>query len=189
MNKGDIGYWNNLKKREWIKCSVQWAAVVTFLAIGIITTNTKLNLFTLFAILSCLPASKTMVGVIVKYPIKPMKNEQIEAVKTHTTHLTTSYDVVITSKEKIMPIECVVISGNSIYGYTTNKKVGLESTAAYIKTFLAQNDCGRVNIKLFHEYVPFLSRVEGLNNIASIEKADTKDLEEKIKYTIKLYSM
>lgn len=189
MNKGDIGYLKDFKKRDLIKCSIQWGLIIIFLIIGYIIFDTKLNILTLVAVLGCLPAAKATVAVVVKWPIKPLKNTQAQQVLEHSTELTTSFDVILTSQEKIMPLECAVISDHTLYGFTTNKKVGSEATANYMKNIFLQNECGRVNVKVFHDFTQFIARVEGLNNIAKIEKPDTKELEEKIKYVIKLYSM
>ncbi|MFI3207732.1 MAG: hypothetical protein R3Y40_01220 [Eubacteriales bacterium] len=189
MNKGDVGYLSNVKKREGIKCAIQWFLVIGLLVVGFITTKTKLNWLTLVAVLGCLPAAKTLVGVIVKFPIRTLDKKYIEQIQAVSSYLTISYDVILTSKEKIMPVQCMAIAGNTVYGYSTSDKIGPNETANYIKNFLTQNECGKVNVKIFQEFVPFLSRVEGLNSIAEIEKIDTKELEEKIKYTMKLYSM
>lgn len=189
INKGDIGYLKSVKKREWIKCVLQWGCVIAFLLIGYFTTGSTLNLFTVFAVLSCLPASKATVGVIVKFPIQSISDEKINEIANRSSNLTVSYDVILTSKENIMPIECIAIYGNTVYGYVSNEKTDLEKATSYMKQFLMKNNCGKVNLKLFRDYTGFLSRVGGLNNIASIEKADTKDTEENIKYIIKLYSM
>ncbi len=189
INKGDIGYLKSVKKREWIKCVLQWGCVIAFLLIGYFTTGSTLNLFTVFAVLSCLPASKATVGVIVKFPIQSISDEKINEIANRSSNLTVSYDVILTSKENIMPIECIAIYGNTVYGYVSNENTDLEKATSYMKQFLMKNNCGKVNLKLFRDYTGFLSRVGGLNNIASIEKADTKDTEENIKYIIKLYSM
>lgn len=189
MIKGDIGYFDNLKKRDLIKCTLQWVLVIVFLVVGFIVFGTKLNILTLVAVLGCLPASKATVGVIVKWPIKSIETTLANQVEANSDNMTVSYDVVLTSKEKIMPLKCVAISNNTVYGYSTNEKVGPEETANYMKNFFLQNDCGRVNVKVFKEFVPFISRVEGLNNIAAVEQADNKDKEEKLKHIIKLYSM
>ncbi len=189
MIKGDIGYFDNLKKRDLIKCILQWVLVIVFLVVGYIIFDTKLNILTLVAVLGCLPASKATVAVIVKWPIKSIEEALAKQVEENSSYLTVSYDVILTSKEKIMPLECVVISNNTVYGYSTNEKVGPEETANYMKNFFLQNDCGRVNVKVFKDFVPFISRVEGLNNIAAVEQTDNKDKEEKLKYIIKLYSM
>ncbi len=184
-----MGYLQNVKKRELIKCILQWVLVVGFLIVGFIIFGTKLNILTMVAVLGCLPASKATVAVVVRWPIKSMDEEMINRVVQNTEYVTTSFDVTLTSNEKIMPLQCVVISNNTVYGYTDSKKVGVQSTANYMKAFLKKNNFDHLNVKVFNEFVPFVSRVEGLNNIASIEKADTREKEETIKNVMKLYSM
>ena len=46
-----------------------------------------------------------------------------------------------------------------------------------------------MTVKIFHDYVAFLSRAEGMNNIASIEKADTRKKEREIRNIILNLSM
>ena len=83
-----------------------------------------------------------------------------------------------------MPIECIVISGNKIFGYVSNSKVDLNYAAKHIKTILNQNQYEGLTVKLFDQYSAFLARAEGLNNIQSIEKSDMKEYEEGIKNII-----
>ena len=47
----------------------------------------------------------------------------------------------------------------------------------------------KMTVKIFHDYVAFLSRAEGMNNIASIEKADTRKKEREIRNIILNLSM
>ena len=54
---------------------------------------------------------------------------------------------------------------------------------------LQKNHCEKVTVKVFHDYVAFLSRAEGMNNIASIDKTDNRKLERKIKKLILSTSM
>ncbi len=189
MNKGDKGYFKDLKRRELIKCILQWCIVIILLIVGYVIFDTKLNILTFVAVLGCLPAAKATVGVIVKWPVHSLKEDEIEKIEAISAHLTISYDVVLTSKDKIMPVQCMAISNHTVYGYTISEKINLEETASYMKNFFLQNDCGKVNVKIFNEFVPFISRVEGLNNIASVEKLDSTEKEENLKHVMKLYSM
>lgn len=189
MNKGDIGFFQKAKRKEQIKCIAQFLAVIAFLVVGFLATETKLNYFTLVAVLSCLPASKTLVGVIVKWPVKGLTVEQTEEIEMHSDKLTVIYDAVISSKERIMPLDCLVISGNKIFGYVSSEKVNLEETTSYMKNFLGQEKLKNMNVKLFHEFSPFISRVEGLNYMCSIDTNDTQELEGRVKHSILLFCM
>ena len=83
-----------------------------------------------------------------------------------------------------MPIDVVAISNNTVCGYTREKKVDLAYAAKHIKRILQQNKFDRVTVKIFDDYTAFLSRAEGMNNIAAVEKEDNKKKEEAIREVI-----
>lgn len=98
-------------------------------------------------------------------------------------------NLVITSEEKIMPVDCIVISGSNIFGYTHYKKVDLKMVSDHIKAMLKQNGYTGLAVRVLNEYKPFITRAEGLDNIAAVEKADTKEREEGIRGIILNISM
>lgn len=83
-----------------------------------------------------------------------------------------------------MPVDCIVVSGDKVFGYTSNEKTELKSTSSYIRKILQQNDMEGVSVKLFDEFRSFIALVEGLENIAAVEKADTKEYETEIAHLI-----
>ena len=93
-----------------------------------------------------------------------------EEIEGKTKHLTVCYDMVITSEDKIMPVDCIVISGGNIFGYTHYKKVDLKMVSDHIKTMLKQNGYAGLAVRILNEYKPFIARAEGLDNIAAVEK-------------------
>ena len=95
--------------------------------------------------------------------------------------LTVAYDLVITSEKKAMPVAAVAIYNNTICGYVPVKKVDVDYAAKHIKSIMKQNQFDKVVVKLFHDYKAFLTRAEGMNNIASVEQQDTRKHEEMIK--------
>ena len=97
--------------------------------------------------------------------------------------------MVITSRESIMPVDCIVISGHTIFGYTHYEKVNAEELSKHIRSILAQNQYTGLTVKVLNQYKPFLARIEGLNNIAAVEREDTKEKEEAIRGIILNISM
>ena len=57
----------------------------------------------------------------------------------------------------------------------------------HIKTMLKQNGYTGLAVRVLNEYKPFITRAEGLDNIAAVEKADTKEREEGIRGIIPEY--
>ena len=169
VEKGKPGYLNYKKKAEILRTVIYFAIVAAIFLLGYTQTHTRLNLMTVVAVLGCLPASKALVGVIARFPY--------------------CYDTVITSREKIMPADCFVISGHNLYGYTHYEKVNPEELAKHIRSILSQNGYTGLTVKILNQYAPFLARVEGLDNIAAVEQEDTKQTEQEIRQLLLNISM
>lgn len=180
INKGDAGYINNRKKRVLLKALLQFGISFALLAIGMITTDSRMNLLTVVAILGCLPASKTLVEFIMLFPHRSIAADMAAEVKRKTEKITTVFDMVFTSEHEIMPVDSIAISGNTICGYASNPKTDINFTAQHIKKILYANAFTDVSVKIFDNYTAFVTRAEGMQNIAVVEKKDTKQKEEKI---------
>lgn len=182
--KGNPGYIKNRKRKVILKTVLQFGIVVALLVLGIMETKSRLNLLTLVAVLGCLPASKSLVEVIMLFPHRSINQSVSDEIQEKTSELTVAYDLVFTSEKHIMPVDCVVISDNTICGYTSNEKTDTVFAAKHIKQILYANQFTNVSVKIFDNYTAFVTRAEGMNNIAAVEKNDTKKKEEKIRQVI-----
>lgn len=189
ITKGNPGYLDYKKKIEIIRTVIYFAIVAAIFILGYIQTGTRLNLLTVVAVLGCLPSSKALVGVITRLPYRSLERSTVNDIESRTMHLTVCYDMIITSRDAIMPVDCIVISGHNIFGYTRNRKVELNTLASHIKKTLSDNGFHDFSVRILNEYKPFLTRAEGLDNIASVEKEDTKDMEIQAKEIILTLSM
>ena len=189
VTKGKPGYLNYKRKAEIIRTIIYFLLVAAVFFLGYSQTHTKKNLLTIVAVVGCLPACKALVGVITRFPYSSIAADKVTKIRSKAAHLTVIYDLIVTSREKIMPIECIVISGSTIFGYTANKKVDLKYTATHIRSILSQNRLNVSSIKIFDSYSSFLARVEGLSSIAEVEKNDTKQQEQQMAQVILNISM
>ena len=178
--KGDQGYLDYKKKIEVIRTLSYFAIVAAVFLLGVWQTGTRKNVLTVVAVVGCLPASKALVGLITRFPYKSVSKCISDDIKNRSKHITCIFDLVLTSTEKFMPVDSIVISGNTIFGYAPNTKTELKYTADFIKEILAMNRIKGINIKLFRELNAFNARVDGLDSIAAVENDDNKELEEKI---------
>ncbi|MCI7180888.1 MAG: hypothetical protein SOY12_09450 [Schaedlerella sp.] len=189
VKKGTPGYLNYKLKAEIIRAILYFAIIAAVFLLGYSQTHSKENLLTVVAVVGCLPACKVLVGIVTRLPYRSIDPEKAEDIRQKTEHLTVIYDLVVTSSEKIMPVECIVISGDKIFGYVPSEKVDPDYAASHIKSILAKNGFKGVSIKLFRQYTAFMARAEGLNNIAAIEKDDTAEHEQKIAHLIQNISL
>lgn len=188
VKKGQAGYLAYKLKAQILRTIIYFALCILIFGLGYWQTGSKENLLTVVAVVGILPSSKALVDVIVRIPYHTIKSEIAEEIAQKSNYLTVIYDLIITSTEKIMPVSCIVISGNKIFGYTDNKKVDVNLVASDIKKMLASHDYD-VSVKILNEYKPFLSRVEGLNNIQEIEQSNTKQDEKVMALLIQQISL
>ena len=184
IKKGDAGYICRRKRNVIIKTILEFGIVIALLVLGILQTGDRLNLLTVVAILGCLPASKALVEMIMILPHRSISEEMASEIKLQAEHLTTVFDMVFTSEKKIMPVESIVISDNTVCGYTSNPKVDTNGTSEHIKKYLSANRFNKVSVKIFDNYATYLKRVEGMNRIAAEEKNDVKEKEVAIRQVV-----
>lgn len=184
IKKGDAGYIRSRKRLVIIKTAFLFGIVIALLALGIWQTGDRMNLLTIVAVLGCLPASKSLVEVIMIVPHHSISEEMAAEIELNTEHLTRAFDMVFTSEKKIMPVDSIVISDNTVCGYASNVKVDTNFAAEHIKKYLVSNKFAKVSVKIFDNYTAFVTRAEGMNNIAAVEKNDVKEKEEAIRQVI-----
>lgn len=189
IKKGEAGYITARKKNLGLQTILGFGIVGAFLLAGYLKTYSRSNLFTIIAVLGCLPSAKALTEWIAIFPYQTVDRRIVEEVKAKSSLLTTAYDLVITSRDRIMPVDAVVISNRTVFGYAGNPKTNTEKAAKHIRDILAENQYSKVTVKIFTEYVHFLSRAEGLNNIIEVDHSADRELEEAIRQIILNISM
>lgn len=182
--KGEAGYIRKQKRFLIFKTVVQFGIVAALFILGLVQTKTRLNLLTVVAILGCLPAAKTLVQLIVIIPYKSVTEEKSADLEQKAPALTRSYDMVVTDSKHFMPIESLVILDNTICGYASNSKTDVNEAGKHIKEILIQNQYDKVSVKIFNDYTAYITRAEGMQNMAAVARPDTKKKEEGIKRVI-----
>lgn len=189
VNKGEAGYIDARKKSLGLQTVLGFGIVGILLLAGYLKTYSRSNLFTIVAVLACLPSAKALTEWIAIFPYKTIDRKTAEEIREKSSLLTTAFDLVVTSRDKIMPIDAVVISNQTVFGYTDNPKTDTEMAAKHIKSILAENHYSKMTVKVFSEYVPFLSRAEGLNNMIEVNQSADRELEEAVRQIILNISM
>ena len=154
IEKGTPGYLDYKKKVEIIRTVIYFLLVAAILH-WLRTDKTRSNLLTVVAILGCLPAAKALVGVITRFPYASVDQKLVHEVDTKAPHTTRVYDLVLTTREKIMPVECVVISNGTVFGYTDSKKVDLNVLSKHIRDMMTQNRLSYSTVKFYQDYKVF----------------------------------
>ena len=189
IEKGEPGYIKVRKTRYLAWAAAEFAIVIAVLVLGYMQTGSKMSLFTIVAVLGCLPAIKMLVEYITMAPHKSIDLETYRELEEKAGLLVRAYDLIITSTEKVMPVTALVLSGHVVCGYAKSEKTDEVRCARLIKDVLKQNGYDKMTVKIFHDYNAFLARVEGMNNIAAVEKKESRKRERNIRALILTLSM
>ena len=184
ITKGNPGYIEKRKQNRILKTVLQFGIVIALLILGVAQTDTRLNLLTLVAVLGCLPASKSLVEVIMLFPHHSIEMAKADEIRARTSDLTVVYDLVFTSEKHIMPVDCVIISDNTICGYTSKEKTDTTFAAKHLKQILYANQFTNVSVKIFDNYNAFITRSGEMNSLDAKTGEDVKKKEAKIQQII-----
>ena len=135
LERGEYGYLKQKKQK-----SLNGTFLMILIGIAVFVTGLLLNkmeatnLFTVIAICMVMPAAKYFVSYVVLYPYRPTDRETMERLASYAKGGdTVLFDVVFTSSEKVMHLDCIYVTGHQIIGYTSRKKDNVQIMQEYLK--------------------------------------------------------
>lgn len=161
--KGSYGYTQNHKMHQALKTFIYFALPLSLVAIGLLSTNEKLNLLTVIGMCGSIPACKEAVNLILFLPRKSMKPELYEKIQPHVAALVHLYELVLTTYEKNYQIDSLIVCGSYVVGYSVNPELDAKSAENHIRKVLKDNGL-RQNVKIFTDLKHYLDRVDTLSS-------------------------
>lgn len=196
--KGEFQYIKHEKKRRIIKAVLFFLVPIIIYVVGVIITKTNESLITVAAILLCLPACKVLVNTIMICLFHSMDTQLYDKIVKRQGSLTLIYELVLTNYEKNTFVDAIAICGNTVVGYSSDKKADITYAEEHTQKILHHNGYP-VTVKFLKEESRFLERLESMNKNADSLRADISftpderypDLsrEELIKHTILAISL
>lgn len=157
-SKGTYGYIRFHKRSEGIKTIILFALVFAIFVTGYVTTKTRMNYLTIIAILGSLPACKQFVIWFMFAKAKSMQKEDYETIAKVAHSEYVLYERVMSSYEKVMPLDAVLVHKGGIFAYTS-QKIDLTYTEKTLKKMLETNAIPHASVTVFTTMKPFLERV------------------------------
>ena len=164
IKKCDYGYLLYAYKSEIYITIALFTISLGILLFGIVAFGDKKNYFTIAAVLGLLPACRALINMIMFLKAKKFTcpaNLHEEIVSVNSFGLNIRYDLYITSYDKVFPLQAMIVTDNTIIGYTVYDKFDDAKFSEHINTLLGQNLLKIGNIKIFRENEKdkFISRV------------------------------
>lgn len=169
LQKGAFGYIEAQKKYTLIRTVVYFALSLSIFFMGYATTGTRKNLLTVVAVLGCLPASKSMVNMIMFFRAKGCSEELHEAILKKAEGLDVFYDLFMTSYQKNFPLSCLVIKGHNIVALSESEKTDAAEAQKHIEESLKLDGYKGYTIKVFKESEKYLYRLEQMKQTEELE--------------------
>lgn len=167
--KGYYGYVKKERIKRLITTLILFAIPLLLFVTGYITTETTKNLFTVIAVVGCLPACKSMVGLIMMFLVKSMKEEDYREINAHAGKVLLGYELYITSYDNSEFVCAAAVHGSQIICYSDRLKNPPELLEEHITKLMDQNGY-RQKVKVFTRLEQFTDRLDTMN--AHLEELD-----------------
>ena len=172
--KGDFGYLQAEKKRRIIITVLLFAAPLIIFFTALIYFKTRLTIWTVIAVVGCLPACKSLVSLIMIFRAKPVAPQVYEEISEHAGRILMSYEMYMTFYEKSASIDAFAICGNTVVGFSSDPKIDAAFMEREAQKILRGNGF-KANVKIFTRLPQFLERLDSMNE-------HKESLEEGIKF-------
>ena len=159
-------------------------SIIIFVS-GCLYHGTKENLLTVVAIVGCLPACKSLVGLIMMMMQRTKSKDYYAELCRHAKDLTMAYEMVFTTYEINVRADAVAICGNTVVCLADGEP---HDKASFIETHLTKmlkSNGYTLSVHVLTQKDKFTERLDSMNkNRESLERGIDPSRNEKIKGVI-----
>ena len=159
------GYYGYVKKERMKRLGITvllFAIPLLLFITGYLTTKTTKNLFTVIAVVGCLPACKALVGLIMILLVKPIQASDYREIRKHAGQVLVGYELYITSYEHSEFVCAAAVHGGQIICYSDRLKNPPELLEDHIAGLMQQNGF-KEKVKVFARLDQFTDRLDSMN--------------------------
>ncbi len=178
--KGRYGYRNYHKKTELVKIALGAAAILIQLGARMLTDRTSLqNILTVMAVVSVLPVANLAAPLLASFRYRTPGEEFYRKLHPYEEHMEVLYDLILTSKEYIMPMDGILIHPTGVYAYCTNPNLPVRKAEAFLNQMFQSHRLDP-HVKILTDEKAFFKRA------ASLRPAGEYEDDGSVEYTVNL---
>lgn len=177
--KGTFGYLTQKKKYVLLRTILYFAIALAIFVIGFITAGTRKNLLTVVAVLGLLPASKSLVNLVMYLRSTGCSFAAKEVIEKAAKNLVGMYDMYFTSYQKNFAVSHMVVEGKNICGYTESTSCDIRACEEHLQTMLRQSGYKDLTVKIFTDLNKYCERLNQIDHLTH-ERTPEKDDEVRI---------
>lgn len=175
--KGSLGSLSFRQKTGFLKVVVGLLGVFGIFYLGIHIAGSPKNLLSVVAAVSALPVGNVAATWLAMLPYSGCREEAAAGMAEKGAAMVRIYDLVITSKEAVMPIEAGVIHEKEICLFAPHKKIKPGAVEEYITAMLRSNELN-AKVKVIKDLNLFLKELERLGREETLGR-ENEDLLKK----------
>ncbi len=173
ISKGEYGYIAYARRMAVIRTVVMFVLCLSVFAIGYLTTGTRKNLLTIVAVLGCLPASKSLVNVIMfirAHGCSADAHERIAGVMD-TLHqggeqiFADAYDLYLTSYQSNYPISHIIAGRGMVTGLCETPETDVPACEKHIDEHLKADGIKDRTVKIYTDIDKYTSRLKAMTGL------------------------
>ncbi len=175
VQKGSYGYREFRRKVQILELILGGVMIVGQLAARNLTDNQAAkNILTVMAILTVLPVANVAAPFLASFRYRTPGKEFYNAVKAFEGKCCMLYDLIVTSKEQILPLDAVAVHPAGVCAFCSNPKIDVAKAEAYLNgMFTAHRLDG--NVRIVKDLSAFERRLKGLKPASSYEDDGSVD--------------
>ena len=177
-SKGEWGYIRSQRIRVLIMTVILYICALGLYLIGYCTLHTRKSLWTIFAILSVLPPSKSLVNLIMFMRFKSLTAEIHDRIHSCAGQLAIIYELPFTTYEKTYFVDAIACAGNTAAGCYLGKPSGkkshdqdLKDLCIHLENVLKNDGYKDFTLKIFDNIDDFTDRLKEMDNKLSTKRS------------------
>ena len=167
--KGQYGYRDSNRKMRLIIVLVLLAAILIQLLARYLTgSQAARNILTVMAILTVLPMANMASPLIASWKYRTPPAAFHKQASAYESRFTILYDLVITSKDFIMPMDAIAVHPKGVIAFCSGRKVEPAKAEQFLNSMLAGQKLD-ANAKVIKDETAFFRRLDNLKPSAEYE--------------------
>ena len=176
--KGEYGSIKYRRKLVILRTILYFSLSLAIFAAGYLSAHDRRNLLTVVAVLGLLPASKSLVNMIMFLKAKGCSQNAYAVISPFDQCLFPQYDLYITSYQKNFDISHIVIKGQLLLGYTEDPKCDLTACREFLVTACKQGGVKDISVTITNHLDTYC---EFLRNLSEKEAAPETEKEKQVR--------
>ncbi len=178
--KGDYGYRDSSRRMRMMITAILVAAILAQVAARFLAKEQAAkNILTVMAILTVLPMANMASPLLASWRYRTPPEEFHKKMMGYEKKCVILYDLILTTKEFVLPMDGIAVHSGGVYAYCTAKKADPVKAEKSLNVLLAASRL-EPHVKVFKDEKSFFRRLDSLTSETDSEKDETVEYEVQV---------